>query len=72
MTAATIHITVRYDGKCLVPTGPLDLPQDADLDVVVSLKPRTLAEQRLGIRPIIVTGHGPSASEIVIEERGPA
>lgn len=72
MAVPTVRLTVRYDGKCLVPTGPVDLPLGADLDAVISLRPRTWAEKRLGIKPIIVTGEGPSASEIVIEERGPA
>jgi hypothetical protein len=72
MTAMPRRITVRYDGKCLIPREPLDLPQDEDIDVVVSLPPRTLAEVRLGIPPIILKGQGPTATDIVLEERGTA
>ena len=72
MAVTQVHIRARYDGKCIVPEEPVDLPEDTELDVVISVRTRTLAELRLGIPPIIVTGEGLSASEIVIEERGPA
>lgn len=72
MAVLPLRIRAKYVGRCIVPEEPVDLPENADLDVVISVRARTLAELRLGIPPVVVTGEGLSASEIIIQERGPA
>ena len=70
--AESVRVMVRYDGKCLVPQEPLDLPQGEDIEIIVPALPRTWAEKHLGLPPLVLQGEGPTLSEIIIEDRGPA
>ncbi len=67
--AEPVRITVRYDGKCLVPQGPLDLPQGEDIEIIVPALPRTWAEKHLGLPPLVLRGEGPTVAQMIIEDR---
>lgn len=71
MTANRKVIRARYDGRCFVPVGPVDMAPDTEVEVTAVGEEQTWAERKLGIRLHIRKG-APSLTDIVLEERGPA
>ncbi|MEN6302144.1 MAG: antitoxin AF2212-like protein [Armatimonadia bacterium] len=70
MSANRKVIRARYDGRCFVPVGPVDLAPDTEVEVMAVEEEQTWLERHFGIRLASLRGRGPLLTEMVIEDRG--